>query len=44
MLRSVVSFIPVEPSLEAFAELAERGNVVPLYTRLAADFETPLSA
>jgi anthranilate synthase component I len=44
MLRSVVSFIPVEPSLEVFAELAEQGNVVPVYTRLAADFETPLSA
>ncbi len=44
MLRGVVSFIPVEPSLESFAELAGRGNVVPVYTRLAADFETPLSA
>lgn len=36
--------IPVEPSLEIFAGLAERGNVVPVYTQLAADFETPLSA
>ena len=44
MLRRVVSSIPVEPSLEAFAELAKRGNVVPVYTQLAADFETPLSA
>ena len=44
MLRGVVSSIPVEPSLEAFAELAKRGNVVPVYTQLAADFETPLSA
>ncbi|MGD7654568.1 MAG: anthranilate synthase component I [Verrucomicrobiales bacterium] len=44
MLRGVVSTIPVEPSLEAFVELAERGNVVPVYTQLAADFETPLSA
>ena len=44
MLGAVVSFIPVEPSLEAFVELAKRGNVVPVYTQLAADFETPLSA
>ncbi len=39
-----MSSIPVEPSLEIFAELAGRGNVVPVYTQLAADFETPLSA
>ncbi|MEI6178879.1 MAG: anthranilate synthase component I, partial [Verrucomicrobiota bacterium] len=39
-----MSFIPVEPSLEAFAGLAKRGNVIPVYTQLAADFETPLSA
>lgn len=36
--------IPVEPSFETFAVLAEQGNVVPVYTQLAADFETPLSA
>jgi anthranilate synthase component 1 len=44
MVGGAVSIIPVEPSLEVFAELAERGNVVPVYTQLAADFETPLSA
>jgi anthranilate synthase component I len=44
MVARVVSFIPVEPSMEAFAELAKKGNVVPVYTQLAADFETPLSA
>jgi anthranilate synthase component 1 len=44
MLRGLVSSIPVEPSLEVFAELAGRGNVVPVFTQLAADFETPLSA
>jgi anthranilate synthase component 1 len=44
MLRRVVSSIPVEPSWEIFAGLAERGNVVPVFTQLAADFETPLSA
>lgn len=36
--------IPIEPSLEEFAELAKQGNVVPVFTQLAADFETPLSA
>jgi anthranilate synthase component 1 len=44
MLGGVVSSIPVEPSWEVFVELAKRGNVVPVYTQLAADFETPLSA
>ena len=44
MLRRLVSSIPVEPSLEVFAGLAEKGNIVPVYTQLAADFETPLSA
>ncbi|MCP5545364.1 MAG: anthranilate synthase component I [Akkermansiaceae bacterium] len=44
MLRGAVSSIPVEPSLEVFAGLAEQGNVVPVFTQLAADFETPLSA
>jgi len=32
------------PSFEEFAALAGRGNVVPVFTQLAADFETPLSA
>ncbi len=44
MLRAVVSSIPVEPSLEVFGRLAQQGNVIPVYTQLAADFETPLSA
>ena len=44
MLCGLVSSIPVEPSLEAFVELARQGNIVPVYTQLAADFETPLSA
>lgn len=44
MLSPVVSAIPVEPSLETFIALAAKGNVVPVYTRLAADFETPVSA
>ncbi|MGB6222321.1 anthranilate synthase component I [Haloferula sp.] len=36
--------IPIEPSLEEFAQLADQGNVIPVFTQLAADFETPLSA
>ena len=44
MLPRVVNSIPVEPSFESFADLARQGNVVPVYTQLAADFETPLSA
>jgi anthranilate synthase component I len=44
MLPRVVNSIPVEPSFETFAKLAEQGNVIPVYTQLAADFETPLSA
>lgn len=39
-----MSAIPIEPSFEEFAQLAKKGNVVPVYTQLAADFETPLSA
>ena len=39
-----MSHIPVEPSLEAFEKSAEQGNVIPVFTQLAADFETPLSA
>ncbi|MBK1831578.1 anthranilate synthase component I [Verrucomicrobiaceae bacterium R5-34] len=34
----------VSPALDEFRNLAERGNVVPVYAQLAADFETPLSA
>ena len=38
-------FLPaVKPSIEEFRELAEQGNVVPVYAQLTADFETPLSA
>jgi anthranilate synthase component 1 len=44
MLCGVVNPIPVEPSWEVFVGFSKRGNVVPVYTQLAADFETPLSA
>jgi anthranilate synthase component 1 len=39
-----VNQVPVKPSAEEFAELAQAGNVVPVYAQLAADFETPVSA
>ena len=39
-----MSPIPVEPSLESFETFSKQGNVVPVFTQLAADFETPLSA
>ncbi len=39
-----MSSLPVHPAPEAFAKLAEGAKVVPVYTELAADFDTPLSA
>lgn len=39
-----MSHNPVEPSLAVFEAFSKRGNVVPVFTQLAADFETPLSA
>lgn len=41
---AALSRTPVSPSLDDFCDLAEKGNVVPVYAQLAADFETPLSA
>src|SRR5215213_4843833 len=32
------------PDRESFSRLAAQGNVVPVYTDLMADFETPVSA
>jgi anthranilate synthase component 1 len=34
----------IHPSKEAFARLVTQGNVIPVYTDLMADFETPVSA
>src|SRR3954468_15185992 len=34
----------IHPSREVFASLAGQGNVIPVYTDLMADFETPVSA
>ena len=39
-----MSELPVQPVLDDFLELSGKGNVVPVYTQLAADFEPPLSA
>ncbi|HEX3729288.1 MAG TPA: anthranilate synthase component I [Opitutaceae bacterium] len=34
----------IHPTPERFAELAQQGNVIPVYADLMADFETPVSA
>jgi anthranilate synthase component I len=34
----------IHPTREVFASLAAQGNVIPVYTDLMADFETPVSA
>ena len=34
----------VTPSREAFLQLSKKGNVIPVYTDLLADLETPVSA
>lgn len=34
----------IHPSRDAFVDLAAKGNVIPVYTDLMADFETPVSA
>src|SRR5947207_13086004 len=34
----------IHPTREDFASLAAHGNVIPVYTDLMADFETPVSA
>lgn len=34
----------IHPTREEFAHLAQQGNVIPVYTDLMADFETPVSA
>lgn len=36
--------VPLLPNLDTFRELASRGNLVPVYTELTADYETPISA
>ena len=41
---AALSTLSVSPTIDTFHKLAERGNLVPVYAQLAADFETPLSA
>nr|MDQ3624903.1 chorismate-binding protein [Verrucomicrobiota bacterium] len=36
--------LPLQPSLAEFRELAQRGNLVPIYTEVIADAETPVAA
>lgn len=35
---------PLKPSLDEFRELAKRGNLIPVFTELIADAESPVSA
>ncbi|MCB1095937.1 MAG: anthranilate synthase component I [Verrucomicrobiae bacterium] len=35
---------PLTPDIEEFQQLCRKGNLVSVYTKLTADFETPLSA
>lgn len=39
-----MSVLPLSPSLEHFRSLATRGNLVPVWTDLLADAETPVAA
>ncbi len=36
--------IVLTPSFEEFSNLPEKGNLIPVWTELAADYETPISA
>ena len=38
------NMIPQQPSFESFQDLAKQGNLVPVWTELTADYETPISA
>src|SRR5580698_2443876 len=35
---------PLQPSLAEFRELAQHGNLIPIFTELISDAETPVSA
>ena len=39
-----MSHIPLKPSREEFRELAKQGNLIPVYTELIADCESPVAA
>ena len=34
--------LPLFPSLPDFKELAEKGNLIPIFTEFVADYETPI--
>ena len=36
--------LPLKPSLEEFRARCGRGNLIPVYTELTADYETPTAA
>src|ERR1700738_2518016 len=35
--------LPLFPSRSEFKELAEKGNLIPIYTEFVADYETPIA-
>src|SRR5262245_7489609 len=39
-----MSDVPFQPSFEEFQLLAGKGNLIPVWVELTADYETPLSA
>lgn len=39
-----MSAFPLKPTLEEFRQLAQQGNLIPVYTEVIADAETPVSA
>ncbi|MGB8353507.1 MAG: anthranilate synthase component I, partial [Chthoniobacteraceae bacterium] len=39
-----MSHTPLKPSREEFRELAKQGNLIPVYTELIADCESPVAA
>lgn len=39
-----MSDIPLQPTFDEFASRAQRGNLVPVWAEMTADYETPLSA
>ena len=36
--------LPLFPSRSEFRDLAEKGNLIPIYTEFVADYETPIAA
>src|SRR6201993_4609336 len=38
-----MNLLPLFPSRAEFTELAEKGNLIPIYTEFVADYETPIA-